>query len=84
MLDFFWTNTHGFKKLSFEEVRALEPGDKTVICTLWNPPKKAKFEDVEVILPLELIQSADEPVWMMTTNKGVIEYHEQFYEVSKL
>lgn len=83
MLDFY-TNELGFRKLSFEEVKDLESGDKTVICTLWDPPKKAQFDDVTVVTPLQLIHSTDEPMWMMETNKGIIEFKDQFYEVTEL
>ena len=83
MLD-FWTNTHRFRKLSFEEVKNLESGDKTVICTLWDPPKKAQFDDVTVVTPLQLTHSADESIWMIETDKGIIEFKDQFYEVIKL
>ena len=79
----FQTNTHGFRKLSFSEIKELEAGDKIVICTCWNPPKEARFDEATVVRPLFWNSDADEPDWEVETTNGFVDVH-SIYEVTKL
>lgn len=78
----FQTYTHGFRRLDYSEVKELKAGDKIVICTFWNPPEKAIFEDAEVVRPMFWNSDADEPGYEVETTNGFVDIY-SIYEVEE-
>ena len=79
----FYTNTHGFRRMDFNEIEQLEVGDRITICTYWNPPKEARFDDATVVQSLFWNSDADEPDWEVETTNGFVDVY-SIYEVTKL
>ncbi len=76
------TKGYTIRQLSFDEVKNLEKGDKVVICTCFDPPRKMVLEDATVVRPMFWNSDADEPDWEVETTNGFVDPH-SFYEVFK-
>lgn len=77
----FYTNTHGFRRMEFDEVKRLEVGDKITICISDNP-KKMEFINATVIHPLFWNFDADEPDWEIETDNCFVDIY-SVYEVTE-
>ena len=79
----FYTNTHGFRKMEFSEIKQLEVGDEISICVCYKPPHKAEFIPATVVRPLFWNSDADEPGWEIETDNGFTDVY-SIWEVTKL
>ena len=79
----FYTNTHGFRQMSYSEIKQLEVGDEIAICINWDPPRVAEFIPAKVVRPLFWNSDADEPDWEVETNNGFADVY-SIYEVAEL
>ena len=78
----FYTNTHGFRRMEFNEIKELEVGDKVCI-GIEDIPNKMEFISAEVIQPLFWNSDADEPDWEVETNVCFVDIY-SIYEVTEL
>lgn len=62
-----------FCQLSFREVEQLEAGEKIVILTCFDPPRKMEFCNAEVVRPLFWNSDADEPGYEVETTNGFVD-----------
>ena len=79
----FYTNTHGFRRMDFNEVKELEVGDKIAIYAYMDIPNKMEFVDAVVVSPLFWNDNADYPDWEVETNIGFVDIYD-IYEVVEL
>lgn len=79
----FRTNTHGFRRMEFSEIKQLEVGDEISICVCYNPPHKAEFISATVVRPLFWNSDADEPDWEIETDNGFSDVY-SIWEVIEL
>ena len=79
----FYTNTHGFRRMEYTEIKELEVGDKIAVCTYMDIPNKAEFETAVVISPMFWNCNADEPDWEVETSIGFVDIYD-IYEVTEL
>lgn len=78
----FYTNTHGFRRMEFNEIKELEVGDKVCI-GIEDIPNKMEFISAEVIQPLFWNGDADEPDWEVETSVCFVDIY-SIYEVTEL
>ena len=78
----FQTKTHGFRRLEWSEIRELEAGDKITICTCWDPPNKACFDEAVVIRSVFWNSDAKQPEWEIETTNSFVDTY-SIYEVVK-
>ncbi len=78
----FCTDTHGFRQMSFNEVKQLEVGDKIAVCISDNP-KKMEFINATVVQPMFWNSDADEPDWEIETDNCYTDIY-SIYEVTEL
>lgn len=79
----FMTNTHGFRRMEYTEVKELEVGDKIAICVYMDIPNKVEFTDAVVVQPMFWNYDADSPDWEVETNNGFVDIY-SIYEVTEL
>ena len=79
----FYTNTHGFRRMEFNEVKQLEVGDKIAICTYMPIPNKMEFVNAVVVSPMFWNSNADYPDWEVETNIGFVNI-DDIYEIVEL
>lgn len=79
----FYTNTHGFRRLEFNEVKELEVGDKIAVCTYMPFSHKMEFVNAVVITPMFWNENADEADWEVETSVGFVDIYD-IYEVTEL
>ena len=77
----FYTNTHGFRRMEFNEVTALEVGDKIAI-RLYNKSNKMEFITATVVQPMFWNSDADEPCYEVETTNGFVDIY-SIYEVEE-
>lgn len=78
----FYTNTHGFRRMEFNEIKELEVGDKVCI-GIEDIPNKIEFISAEVVQSLFWNSDADEPDWEVETTNGFVDIY-SIYEVTEL
>lgn len=78
----FYTNTHGFRRMEFSEIKQLEVGDEITICILVDIPNKMEFISATVVQPMFWNSDADEPDWEVETTNGFVDIY-SIYEVTK-
>ena len=78
----FYTNTHGFRRMGFNEVKQLEVGDKIAICIYNKPSKKMEFINATVVQPMFWNSDADEPDWEDETDNCFTDIY-SIYEVTE-
>lgn len=78
----FYTNTHGFRRMEFSEIKQLEVGDKIAICICNNLPTKMEFINATVVRPMFWNSDADEPDWEIETDKCFTDIY-SIYEVTE-
>lgn len=78
----FYTNTHVFKQMEFNEIKELEAGDKIRI-GIMDIPNKAEFVSATVVTPLFWNSDADEPDWEVETTNGFVDIY-SIYEVKEM
>lgn len=78
----FYTNTYGFRRMEFSEIKQLEVGDEIAICILMDIPKKAEFVNATVVAPMFWNSDADEPDWEVETTNGFVDIY-SIYEVTE-
>lgn len=78
----FYTNTHGFRRMEFDEVKQLEVGDKIAICINMDIPHRAEFIEATVVTPMFWNSNADEPDWEVETDNCFTDIY-SIYEVTK-
>ena len=76
----FYTNTHGFRRMEFNEVKELEVGDKIAICVHMDIPNKAEFINATVVQPMFWNSDAYEPDWEVETDNCFTDIY-SIYEV---
>ena len=79
----FCTNTHGFRRMEFAEIKELEVGDRIAICIYMKTPNDAKFINATVVRPMFWNSDADEPDWEVETNNGFVDTY-SIYAVTTL
>ena len=79
----FYTNTHGFRRMEYSEVKELKVGDKIAICVYMDIPNKAKFINATVVRPMFWNSDADEPDWEVETTNGFVDIY-SIYDVTEL
>ena len=77
----FCTNTHGFRRMEFNEIKQLEVGDEITIC-ICNKPPKMEFIKATVVRPMFWNCDADEPDWEVETDNCFTDIY-SIYEVVK-
>lgn len=78
----FRTNTHGFRRMGFNEVKELKVGDKIAI-RLYNSPNKMEFITTTVVQPMFWNCDADEPDYEVETDNCYTDIY-SIYEVVEL
>lgn len=78
----FYTNTHGFRRMEFNEVKELKVGDKIAI-RLYNKSNKMEFITATVIQPMFWNSDADEPDYEVETDNCYTDIY-SIYEVAEL
>lgn len=79
----YCTNTYGFRRMEFSEIKQLEIGDKIAICFYDKFPNKMKFIDATVVRSMFWNSDADEPDWEVETTNGFVDIY-SIYEVTEL
>lgn len=78
----YTTLGYAIRRLDFEEIKDLKPGDKVVVCTCFDPTHKMVLENATVVRPLFWNSDADEPCYEIETTNGFFDIY-SFYEVMK-
>lgn len=79
----FYTNTHGFRRMEYTEVKELEVGDKIAVYTYMPFSHKMEFVNAVVITPMFWNENADEADWEVETSVGFVDIYD-IYEVTEL
>ena len=79
----FYTNTHGFRRMEYPEIKELEVGDKIAVYTYMPFSNKMEFVNAVVITLMFWNENADEPDWEVETSVGFVDIYD-IYEVTEL
>ena len=77
----FYTDTYGFRRMEFNEIKQLEVGDKIAIC-ICDKPNKMEFITTTVVQPMFWNSDADEPDWEIETDCCFTDIY-SIYEVTE-